>query len=69
MESVIDFGKLLTGLQYLPEREKIIPMALINAPAMAQDGDLPKIERLVGQIVIAAARENHRGTPGKPYPE
>jgi hypothetical protein len=33
MESVIDFGNLLTGLQYLPEREKIILMALINAPA------------------------------------
>jgi hypothetical protein len=38
MESVIDFGNLLTGLQYLPEREKIILMALINAqpwPKMA----------------------------------
>jgi hypothetical protein len=58
MESVIDFGSLLTGLQYLPEREKIILMALINVPAMTQDGDLAKIERLVGQTIISEAREN-----------
>jgi len=69
MEPVIDFGNLLTGLQYLPEREKIILIALINAPAMAQNGDLAKIERVVGQIIIAAARENQRGAhPENPTP-
>lgn len=62
MESVIDFGKLLTGRQYLPEREKIILMALINASDTAQNGDLAKIERLVGMIIIAA----RAGGPARP---
>jgi hypothetical protein len=70
MEPVVDFGNLLTGLQYLPEREKIILVALINAHGMAQNGDVAKIERLVGQTIIAAARENHRGShPETPTPE
>jgi hypothetical protein len=33
-------------------------MALINVPAMTQNGDLAKIERLVGQTIISEAREN-----------
>lgn len=61
MEPVIDFGDLVTGLQQLPEREKIILVALINAVRIAQNGELAKIERLVGQSIIAAARENPRG--------
>jgi hypothetical protein len=70
MEPVVDFGNLLTGLQYLPEREKIILVALINAQGMAQNGEVAKIERLVGQTIIAAARENHRGAhPETPAPE
>jgi hypothetical protein len=58
MEPNIDIGNVLAGLQYLPEREKIILVALINAQAAAQNGEVAKIERLVGQILIAAAREN-----------
>ena len=60
MKPLIDFGDLLTGLQQLPEREKIILVALINAVRIAQNGELAKIERLVGQSVIAAARDNCR---------
>jgi hypothetical protein len=45
-------------------------MALINAPAMAQDGDLPKIERLVDQINHrCGAGEPSGHPPGKPNPE
>ena len=40
MEPVIDFGDLVTGLQQLPEREKIILPALINAVRIAQNGEL-----------------------------
>jgi hypothetical protein len=74
MEPVIDFGDLLNGLRQLPEREKIILVALINAVRIAQNGELAKIERLVGQSVIAAARDNCRdaqpGTSGQiPAPE
>jgi hypothetical protein len=65
MERAIDFGNVLSGLQYLPEREKIILVAVINAQALAQNGEMAKIERLVGQMVIAAARDNHHGTHGE----
>jgi hypothetical protein len=63
MEAAIDFGDLLTGLQYLPEREKIILVALINSHGASQNGDSAKLERLIGQTIIAAARENRRGVP------
>jgi hypothetical protein len=36
-------------------------VALINAVRIAQNGELAKIERLVGQSIIAAAGENPRG--------
>lgn len=68
MEGAIDFGDLLTGLQYLPEREKIILVALINSHGPSQNGDSAKIERLIGQTIIAAARENRRGVPEIPSP-
>lgn len=60
MQLVIDFGDLLSGLQQLPEREKIILPALINAVRIAQNGEVAKIERFVGQTIIAAARESRR---------
>jgi hypothetical protein len=58
MEPLLDFGDLLTGLQRLPEREKIILVALINAHGTRENSDVAKIERLVAETVIAAAREN-----------
>ena len=61
MEAAIDFGNVLSGLQYLPEREKIILVALINAQGAAQNGEVAKIERLIGQTLITAARENRQG--------
>lgn len=62
MEAVIDFGNLLNGMQRLPEREKIILVALINAHGSPQNGDPGKIERMVAESIIAAARENQRET-------
>jgi hypothetical protein len=60
MEGPIDFGNLMAALQYLPDREKIVLVALINAQAVPETGDPAKIERLIGQIVIAAARDKRR---------
>lgn len=57
MEYTRDFGELVNGLQYLPEREKIILLALINTQRTALNGDKAKIERLIGQTIIAIANE------------
>lgn len=58
MESMLDFSNLLMGLQRLPEQEKIILVAIINAHGTAGTGDAGKIERMVAQTIMAAAREN-----------
>jgi hypothetical protein len=59
MEALIDFSNLMNGMQYMPDRDKIILVALINAHT-PENGDSAKIERLIGQIVIAAARDKKR---------
>lgn len=46
------------GLQRLPEQEKIILVAIINGHGRPETGDMAKIERLVAQTIVAAAREN-----------
>lgn len=61
MEPLIEFGDLVTGLQRLPEREQIIVVALINAHGRPERGDAAKIERLVAQTLIAAARDQRPG--------
>lgn len=60
MEFARDFADLVNGLQYLPEREKIILLALINTQRTALNGDKAKIERLIGQTIIAVAIEKTR---------
>ncbi|HET6756259.1 MAG TPA: hypothetical protein VFH21_01420 [Burkholderiales bacterium] len=57
MEFARDFADLVNGLQYLPEREKLILLALINTQHPALNGDKAKLETLIGQIVIAVANE------------
>ena len=57
MEFARDFADLVNGLQYLPEREKLILLALINTQRPALNGDKAKLETLIGQIVIAVANE------------
>jgi hypothetical protein len=59
MEPLIDFADLLKGLQCLPEREKIILVALVNAHGSRENGNRARLERLVAEAVIAAAREHH----------
>jgi hypothetical protein len=60
MEFARDFGDLVNGLQYLPEREKIILLSLIHTQCTAMNGDKAKLERMIGQMVIAVAREKTR---------
>ena len=71
MEGAIDFGSLMAALQYLPDREKIVLVALINAQAVPETGDPAKIERLIGQMIIGAARDKrrHAQPEGQPPPE
>jgi hypothetical protein len=64
MEAIVEFGNVVTGLQHLPEREKIIIAALMNAHG-TQNVDTAKLERLIAQTIIAAARENQRGAEPK----
>ena len=59
MEALIDFSNLMNGMQYMPDRDKIILVALINAHT-PENGDSAKVERLIGQIVIGAARDKKR---------
>ena len=58
MEPLIDFRDLVTGLQRLPEREKIIVVALINAHGSPESGDAAKIERLVARPSSPRHRTN-----------
>jgi hypothetical protein len=60
MSPTINFGNLLTGLQCLAERDKIILVALINSHGALENGDAAKIERVLAQKVIAAARETRK---------
>lgn len=60
MEPLIDFADLVTGLQRLPEREKIILVALINGHGRTEKGNVAKIERMVAQAAIAVARDQGR---------
>ena len=60
MDGQFDFGKLMAALKYLPDLEKIFLVGLINAQAVPETGDPAKIERLIGQIVSAAARDKRR---------
>jgi hypothetical protein len=59
-EPLIDFGDLMTGLQRLPEREKIILVALIKGHGRTEKGNVAKIERMVAQAAIAVARDQGR---------
>jgi hypothetical protein len=59
MEAPIDFSNLMNGMQYMPDRDKIILVALINSHA-TENSEGAKIERLIGQFVIAAARDKRR---------
>lgn len=60
MKPMINFAGLLTGLQCLAEREKVMLLALINAHNALENGDRAKIERVVAEIIIAAAREKRK---------
>jgi hypothetical protein len=44
----------------LPEREKIILVALINAYGKSENGDGAKIERLVAQTIRGCAKRNQQ---------
>jgi hypothetical protein len=65
MERLIEFGNLVTGLQHLPEREKIILVALINGHGISENGDARKIECMVAQTIITAARDNQPKSVGE----
>ncbi|MDA8381923.1 MAG: hypothetical protein M0037_02405 [Betaproteobacteria bacterium] len=60
MEEAIDFGSLLNGLQHMPEKDKIVLLALIDRQSGAQNGEVAKIERIIGQMMVSAAREKQR---------
>jgi hypothetical protein len=60
VEPLINFGDLVTGLQRLPEREKLILMALINGQGRTKNRDVEKVERMIAQTLIAAARNQRR---------
>lgn len=62
MKPTINFGNLLTGLQCLAERDKLILVALINSHGMPENGDKAEIERVIAQTIIAAAREKRQDT-------
>jgi hypothetical protein len=59
MEFARDFADLVNGLKYLPEREKLILLTLINTQRTALNGDKAKLERLIGQIVSPWPMRRH----------
>jgi hypothetical protein len=65
MKPLIDFADLVSGLQRLPERDKIILVALINDHGRAANGNAAKIERILAQSLIGAARDQRRCGSGE----
>lgn len=59
MEFARDFADLVNRLQYSPEREKLILLALINTQRTALNGDRAKLERLIGPIVSPWPMRRH----------
>jgi hypothetical protein len=68
MQPLVEFGDLVTGLQRLPEREKIILVALINDVERGETGEVPKIERMVAQTLISAACTQRRCASAESVP-
>ncbi len=56
MEQSVDFGSLLSGLQGMAERDKIIFSALMYRQLRLKTTEAAKIERLLGRMTIDAAR-------------
>ncbi|MDA8093140.1 MAG: hypothetical protein M0T84_04380 [Betaproteobacteria bacterium] len=56
MEQSVDFGSLLSGLQCMPERDKIIFSALMERQLRLKTPEAAKVERLLGRMTIDAAR-------------